>query len=109
VLIAGVVFSTEVPEHMLKFSGKDLDGWKMAGAGRFVFEKGMLRTAGAPCLLYFSFPQYSGPGYLHVEFQETRASDEAWVSIKMQEPSASSAGSLSGYRVRIAPSGDQWH
>ncbi|HXJ42026.1 MAG TPA: DUF1080 domain-containing protein [Bryobacteraceae bacterium] len=107
-LSADKMFSTENPEHMLTFNGKDLDGWKMTGTGRFIVDDGMLRTEGGQVLLFYAFPQYAGAGHFHVEFK-VAGNGDAGILIRMKEPSASSAGVRTGYKIRIASDGDKWH
>ena len=90
-----------IPDSAFSFAGIPT----MIGEGRFVLENGILRTESGPGLLFYSFPQSPGAGHLHVEFKLTRSSDEAAVLIRMEEPSASTVGVVSGYKVRIGAGG----
>jgi hypothetical protein len=60
-------FSEEAAWRPL-FNGKDLDGWRQVGPGRFVIENGALKTEGGMGLLWYEREKF-GDVTLRVEFR----------------------------------------
>ena len=91
------------------FNGKDLNGWKMVGPGRFVVEQGLLKTEGGMGLLYYTREKL-GDCILRVVFKTTSLRDNSGVIIRLPEPPPDPwFGVHNGYEVQIEGSGDDWH
>ena len=91
------------------FNGKDLDGWKMTGPGRFVVENGLMKTEGGMGLLYYEREQF-GNAVIRIVFQTTGGRDNSGVVIRLPEPPPDPwYGVHNGYEVQIDAGGDEWH
>ncbi|HUQ94120.1 MAG TPA: DUF1080 domain-containing protein [Bryobacteraceae bacterium] len=91
------------------FNGKDLDGWKMVGPGRFVVEDGMLKTEGGMGLLYYTGKKF-GNTTIRVVFKTTGDRANSGVFIRLPEqPKDPWFGVHNGYEVQIDAAGDEWH
>jgi hypothetical protein len=91
------------------FNGKNLDGWKMTGPGRFVVENGQLKTEGGMGLLYYERAKF-GDCTLRVVFRSTKEADNSGVVIRMPEPPPDPwYGVHNGYEVQIDGRADDWH
>ncbi|MBI1791814.1 MAG: DUF1080 domain-containing protein [Acidobacteria bacterium] len=91
------------------FNGKDLEGWKQVGPGRFVVENGMLRTEGGMGLLYYTGRKF-GNCTLRVVFKTSGEKDNSGLYIRMpEEPKDPWYGVHNGYEVQIDGAGDEWH
>ncbi|MDX2178858.1 MAG: DUF1080 domain-containing protein [Bryobacteraceae bacterium] len=91
------------------FNGKNLDGWKMTGPGRFVVENGHLKTEGGMGLLYYERAKF-GDCTLRVVFRSTKEADNSGVVIRMPEPPPDPwYGVHNGYEVQIDGRADDWH
>ncbi len=91
------------------FNGKDLDGWKMTGPGRFVVENGLMKTEGGMGLLYYEREQF-GNAVVRIVFQTTGGRDNSGVVIRLPEPPPDPwYGVHNGYEVQIDAGGDEWH
>ena len=90
------------------FDGKDLDGWKMVGPGRFLVEDGMLKTEGGMGLLYHPGETF-GNCTIRVVFK-TASERASGVFIRLpEEPKDPWFGVHNGYEVQIDAAGDEWH
>jgi hypothetical protein len=106
-LLASLSLQCAEPEQL--FNGKDLDGWKMVGPGRFVVEDGSMKTEGGMGLLYFSGHRI-GDATIRVVFKTTGERDNSGVVIRMPEqPPDPWYGVHNGYEVQIDAAGDEWH
>lgn len=91
------------------FNGKNLDGWKMVGPGRFVVENGMLKTGGGMGLLYYTREKF-GPATIRVVFKTASDHANSGVFIRLPEPPRDPwYGVHNGYEVQIDAGGDDWH
>ncbi|MBK9170719.1 MAG: DUF1080 domain-containing protein [Bryobacterales bacterium] len=91
------------------FSGKNLDGWRMTGPGRFEIEDGTLKTAGGMGLLWYTREQF-GDCTIRAVFKTTGPRDNSGVFIRLpEEPSDPWYAVHNGYEVQIAEGGDDWH
>jgi len=91
------------------FNGKDTEGWKQVGPGRFVVEDGMLKTEGGMGLLYYAREPF-GNCTLRVVYKTTGAKDNSGVFIRLpEEPRDPWYGVHNGYEVQIDAGGDEWH
>jgi hypothetical protein len=91
------------------YNGKDLDGWQMAGPGRFVIEGGLMKTEGGMGLLYYT-KQKLGDGVLRVVFKTATPTANSGVIIRMPGPPPDPwYGVHQGYEVQIDAGGDEWH
>ncbi|MBL8229497.1 MAG: DUF1080 domain-containing protein [Bryobacterales bacterium] len=106
-LLASLTLSAAEWEPL--FNGKDLDGWKMVGPGRFVVEDGMMKTEGGMGLLYFAGKKIGGTT-LRVVFKTSGPRDNSGVVIRLPEPPPDPwYGVHNGYEVQIDAGGDEWH
>jgi len=91
------------------FNGKDLDGWKMVGPGRFVVEDGMLKTEGGMGLLYYTREKF-GNCTIRVVFKTASRRANSGVFIRLPEPPPDPWYAVhNGYEVQIDAAGDDWH
>ncbi len=91
------------------FNGKDLNGWKMVGPGRFVVENGLMKTEGGMGLLYYTGERV-GNATLRVVFKTASRNANSGVFIRLPEqPKDPWYGVHNGYEVQIDAGGDEWH
>ncbi len=91
------------------FNGKDLDGWKMAGPGRFVVENGLMKTEGGMGLLYYEKEKF-GNATVRVVFKTVSEHGNSGVFIRLPEkPRDAWYGVHNGFEVQIESGGDEWH
>ena len=91
------------------FNGKDLDGWKMVGPGRFVVENGLLKTEGGMGLLWYEGQKF-GDCTIRVVFKTTAERDNSGLYIRLPEqPKDPWYAVHNGYEVQIADGGDPFH
>jgi hypothetical protein len=91
------------------FNGKDLDGWKMTGPGKFNIENGEMVTEGGMGLLYYEGAKF-GNTTIRVVFKTASERANSGVIIRLPEkPSDPWYGVHNGYEVQIDASGDDWH
>src|SRR5262245_6161071 len=64
------------------FNGKNLDGWKQAGPGRFVVTNGLLKTEGGMGLLWYTRSKI-GHSKLRVVFKLTSKEADSGVFIRI--------------------------
>lgn len=106
VLLAGI---SRAAEWKPLFDGKDLDGWAMAGPGRFTVENGMLKTEGGMGLLWYTGQQF-GNTTIRVVFKTASPNANSGVYIRFQEkPKDPWYAVHNGYEVQIDAGGDEWH
>jgi hypothetical protein len=93
--------SQTTPTTHSLFNGKDLDGWKQAGPGRFVVVDGMLKTEGGMGLLWYTRSKI-GHAKLHVVFKLTAKDADSGVFIRIPDkPSEPWMPVNRGYEVEI--------
>lgn len=91
------------------FNGKDTDGWKMTGPGKFLVENGELVTQGGMGLLFYE-KQPFGNTTVRVVFKTTGDRDNSGVVIRLPErPADPWYGVHNGFEVQIDAGGDEWH
>ncbi|MGH9720677.1 MAG: 3-keto-disaccharide hydrolase [Bryobacteraceae bacterium] len=91
------------------FNGKDLDGWKMVGPGRFVVDDGMMKTEGGMGLLYYAGEKF-GNCTIRVVFKVDGARGNSGVYVRLPEqPKDPWYAVHNGYEVQIESGGDEWH
>jgi hypothetical protein len=91
------------------YNGRDLDGWVMVGPGRFVVEKGLLKTEGGMGLLYYRGEKF-GNTILRVVFKTVSKNANSGVFIRLPEPPKDPWYAVhNGYEVQIDEGGDDWH
>ena len=104
--VAGV---SSAAEWKQLFDGKDLNGWTMAGPGRFVVEDGMLKTEGGMGLLWYTGRQF-GDTTIRVVFKTASPNANSGVFIRFPEkPKDAWYAVHNGYEVQIDAGGDEWH
>lgn len=83
------------------FNGKDLDGWKQAGPGRFVIVDGLLKTEGGMGLLWYTRAKV-GHSKLRVVFKLTSKEADSGVFIRIpKKPTEPWMPVNRGYEVEI--------
>lgn len=91
------------------FNGKDLDGWKMTGPGKFHVENGAMVTEGGMGLLFYEREKF-GNTTVKVVFKTTGERDNSGVVIRLPEkPKDPWYGVHNGFEVQIDAGGDEWH
>ena len=110
-LVVGLLSVLLLPaaEFQPLFNGKNLDGWKMVGPGRFVVEDGMMKTEGGMGLLYYEKEKLGGCT-VRVVFRTASERANSGVVIRLpEEPGDAWYGVHNGYEVQIDSAGDDWH
>lgn len=88
------------------YNGKDLEGWKHIGPGRFVVEDGLLKTEGGMGLLWYQGQKF-GDCVLRVVYKTTKESDNSGVYIRIADkPSDPWYAVHHGYEIQIADAAD---
>ena len=93
------------------FNGKDLDGWRQAGPGRFVIENGVLKTQGGMGLLWYQREKF-GDATLRVVYRvpEPAKGGNSGVFIRIPaEPSEPWMPVNQGFEAQIDDNGDEYH
>lgn len=105
-LITGIM---QAADFQPLYNGKDLDGWKMVGPGRFVIEDGLMKTEGGMGLLYYTGRKF-GDCVIRVVFKTTSPHSNSGVFIRLPEPPPDPWYAVhNGYEVQIDAGGDDWH
>ncbi len=106
-LLAGAMLNAG--EWRQLFNGKNLDGWKMVGPGRFVVENGVMKTEGGMGLLYYTREKF-GNCRIRVVFKTASEQGNSGVFIRLpEEPPDPWYAVHNGYEVQIEARGDDWH
>lgn len=109
VLLAAAAAAAAGAEWRQLFNGKDLEGWKMVGPGRFDVEDGAMKTVGGMGLLYYAGGKI-GNATLRVVYQVASERANSGVVIRLPEPPTDAwYGVHNGYEVQIDAAGDEWH
>ena len=93
------------------FNGKDLEGWRHVGPGRFVIENGVLRTEGGMGLLWYTREKFAD-ATLRVVFRapEPKGAGNAGVFIRIPtEPTEPWMPVNKGYEVQIDENESDFH
>ena len=91
------------------FNGKNLDGWRMTGPGRFVVENGAMATEGGMGLLYYEREPFADC-LLRIVYATATPRANSGVVIRLPEPPTDPwYGVHHGYEVQIDAGGDEWH
>lgn len=91
------------------FNGKDLDGWKQVGPGRFVVADGMMKTEGGMGLMFYEREKF-GSAVIKVVYKTEGARANSGVVIRLPEPPPDPwYGVHNGFEVQIDAAGDEWH
>jgi len=91
------------------FNGKNLDGWKMTGPGRFAVENGMMKTEGGMGLLFYEREKF-GNATIRIVFKTASERDNSGVIIRLPEPPPDPwYGVHNGFEVQIEGGADEWH
>jgi Domain of Unknown Function (DUF1080) len=93
------------------FNGIDLKGWQHVGPGRFVIEKGLLRTEGGMGLLWYTGEKF-GDATIRVVFHIPDPNGRGNSGIFIRIPDAPAdpwAAVHAGYEVQIDPQADDFH
>ncbi|WP_165234486.1 3-keto-disaccharide hydrolase [Aquisphaera insulae] len=87
------------------FNGKDLDGWKHVGPGKFVVEDGLLRTEGGMGLLYYE-KEKLGDCVIKVVYKTKDRRSNSGLYIRIAEAPAEPWYAVHhGFEVQIADGG----
>ena len=120
--LAALVFSTSAQAKKLTdsksskkqawkqlFNGRDMDGWQMAGQGRFVVENGLLRTEGNMGLLWYTREAF-GNCIIRVVYKTSEPSSNSGIFIRIADkPKDAWFGVHHGYEVQICDGQDEYH
>ncbi|QEH39015.1 hypothetical protein OJF2_76270 [Aquisphaera giovannonii] len=88
------------------FNGKDLDGWKHVGPGKFVVEDGQLRTEGGMGLLYYE-KEKLGDCVIRVVYKTKDRRSNSGLYIRIAEAPAEPWYAVHhGFEVQIADGGN---
>ncbi len=91
------------------WNGKNLDGWKHVGPGKFVVEDGMLKTKGGMGLLWYTRRKF-GNCVIRVLYKTTKKTDTSGVFIRIPEAATEPSMPVNkGYEVQIGDSGDDYY
>lgn len=91
------------------FNGKNLDGWKFVGPGRFVVEDGLLKTEDGMGLLFYSGEKF-GNCTIRLVYKTSGERDNSGLYIRLpEEPKDPWYAVHNGYEVQIEGAGDEWH
>ena len=108
VLLPAAAGAAERPVTPL-FNGRDLGGWEHVGPGRFVIEKGVLKTEGGMGLLWYT-PRKLGGEVVRVVYKTAGPASNSGVFIRIPEaPREPWMPVNRGYEVQINDSGDEHH
>jgi hypothetical protein len=108
-LFLAIAALAQAAEWKQLFNGKDMDGWKFVGPGRFVLENGMLKTEGGMGLLV-NEREKVGNATIRVVFKTASEHANSGVYIRMPEVAKDPwYGVHNGYEVQIDAGGDEWH
>lgn len=101
-LIAGMLPAAgQSGEWKPLFNGTDTTGWEQVGPGRFVVEKGTLKTEGGMGLMWYTREKF-GNAVIRVVYNPTKGSANSGVFIRMPEkPKDPWAAVNQGYEVQI--------
>lgn len=91
------------------FNGKNLDGWKHVGPGKFEIENGQLKTVGGMGLMFYEREKFAN-ATIRVVFKTSGGRDNSGVVIRLPEPPPDPwYGVHNGFEVQIDGAGDDWH
>jgi Domain of Unknown Function (DUF1080) len=91
------------------WDGKDFDGWAHVGPGKFVVERGLLKTDGGMGLLWYTREKF-GDCVIRAVYETEKKSDNSGVFIRIPErPSEPWMPVNKGYEVQIDDSEDDYH
>lgn len=91
------------------WNGKDLNGWKHVGPGRFVIEDGMLKSEGGMGLLWYTRRKF-GNCVIRVVYKTTKKADNSGVFIRIPDAAAEPWMPVNkGYEVQIDDLEDDYH
>jgi hypothetical protein len=93
------------------FNGKDLEGWRQTGPGRFVVENGMLRTEGGMGLLWYTREKFKD-ATLRIVYRapDPQKAGNSGVFIRIPDEPEDPWGAVhKGYEVQIDESDDDYH
>jgi len=91
------------------FNGRDLDGWKHIGEGRFTIQNRMLVTEGGMGLLWFEKQPFSDCR-IRVVYKTEHIQSNSGVFIRIPHPPADPWDAVhGGYEVQIDDSEDDFH
>jgi hypothetical protein len=109
IAFAAVAGVCPAAERRQLFNGRNLDGWRMTGPGRFVVENGALKTEGGMGLLVYDKEAF-GEATLRVVFKVSAGRGNSGVFIRLPERARDPwYGVHNGYEVQIDAEGDEWH
>lgn len=90
------------------FNGRDFDGWKHVGAGRFVIEDGLLRTQGGMGLLWYTREKF-GNVVIRVVYRNPGGANSGVFIRIPKKPRDPWMPVNRGYEVQIDDRGDEYH
>jgi hypothetical protein len=109
VLMSGLSAHAQDAGWKQLWNGKDFTGWKHVGPGKFVIEKGLLKSVGGMGLLWYT-PRKFGDCTIRVVYKTQKKNDNSGVFIRIPEkPSEEWMPVNKGYEVQIDDSMDDYH
>jgi len=91
------------------WNGRDLQGWKMSGPGRFVVENGTLKAEGGMGLLWYAGRPFTDFVF-DLEWKVTRPEDNSGVFIRFPDPGKDPWVAVNnGYEIQICDSEKPQH
>ena len=109
--LTGIAMGAHANDWTPLFNGKDLEGWRHVGPGRFVIENGVLRTEGGMGLLWYTREKFAD-ATLRVVFRapEPKGAGNAGVFIRIPtEPTEPWMPVNKGYEVQIDENESDFH
>lgn len=89
------------------FDGQDLDGWTMTGPGRFVIDRGTLKSEGGMGLLWYHAQRFRD-FVLQVDWRAERAEDNSGIFLRVDVmPCTPWDAVASGYEIQICDAGEE--
>lgn len=100
-IVASAAPSQLEPGFKRLFDGSRIDGWRMAGPGRFIVAGGTLESEGGMGLLWYSGEEYQDL-VLRLEWRAAHASDNSGVFVRFADPATDPSVAVNtGYEVQI--------
>lgn len=97
------------PDYELLFDGTSLDGWSMAGSGRFLVAGGALETEGGLGMLWLSKQRFRN-FVLRLEWMALHADDNSGIFVRFPDPGNDPWIAVHhGYEVQIDDAADPLH
>lgn len=88
------------------FNGKNLEGWRHVGGGKFIVEDGLLKSQGGMGLLWYSKQKF-GDVLIHIVYKTTFPDSNSGIFVRIaHEPKDAWDAVHHGYEIQICDEGD---